>query len=410
LNLSPLDLRSGLGREVLGEVSETTSPPLVALAWQLTRVFSITSPFAPGFRCIGGTVTLHNDEASASGTTEQRATGNGETLHAALVSCLGEAADHLSQFERPSDVDTAASGPDLFAAGWIAQAISNAGKTKAMDWIQAREAVAGHPVLLPADICLRRQHRLRAIEPAGALSSGVSAGPTFEAAAARAVLELCERDAAALWWLGGRPPWNFPAGHPAEETGCALLERLRQGETSRRSLLLDITTDLAVPAVAAVSVDRDGRGMACGLAARQGWEEAARAAILEMCQMELAAPVALVKRAELGEMRLNETDRRHLRRAAFSAADCDLLRPRESSHLSRPLPPPDFEGLIGWLRDHAIRVFLVDLTRQDISVPVVRAVSPDLQPFSSSVSTERYASLVYRTGGGNGATLGTPLL
>ncbi len=334
-------------------------------------------------------------------------------MHAALVSCLGEAADHLSQFERPNDVDTAGAndrGSALPAAGWISQAISSADKTKTLDWIGARDAIAGHRVLLPADICIRRQQRRRAIEPVGALSSGVAAGPSFETAAARAVLELCERDAAALWWLGGRPPKSFPVGHPAGETGSALLERLRQGETSRRSLLLDITTDLAVPAVAAVSVDRDGRGMACGLAARQRWEEAARAAVLEMCQMELAAPVAAAKRAELGEMRLNEADRRHLRRAAFSAADCDLLDPRESSPLAQPLPSPDFEGLIDWLRARGIRVFLVDLTRQDIGVPVVRAVSPDLQPFSPDVSTERCISLVSRTGGGGGATLGTPLL
>jgi ribosomal protein S12 methylthiotransferase accessory factor len=339
-------------------------------------------------------------------------TGNGETLHAALISCLGEAADHLSQFERPSDVNTAANGRglDLVAEGWIAQAISNADKTKTMDWVLALDVVDRHPVLLPADICLRRQHQRRAIEPTWALSSGVAAGPSFAAAAARAVLELCERDAAALWWLGGRLPTSFPAGHPASETGVALLARLRQGETSRQSLLLDITSDLAVPTVAAVSYDRDSRGMACGLAARLAWEEATQAAVLEMCQMELAAPVAMAKRAELGEMRLNETDRGHLRRAVFSAADCDLLRPRESSDLSQRLPAPGLEGLVDWLGTRGIQIFLVDLTRQDIGVPVVRAVSPDLQPFSSDVSTERYASLISATGGGDGATLGTPLL
>lgn len=413
MNLSPLDLRSDLGREVLSKASETASPHLAALARRLTRVFSITSPFAPGFQCVGGTTALQDGQARVSDPTELSVTGNGETLHTALVSCLGEVADHLSQFERLNDVcatGTVGSGLALLAEGWIAQAISYADKAKPLDWIQARDAMAGHLVLLPADICLRRQHQQRAIEPTWALSSGVAAGPSFETAAARAVLELCERDAAALWWLGGRPPTSFPAGHPADETGSALLELLRQGETSRRSLLLDITTDLAVPVVAAVSVDRDGRGMACGLAARQGWEDAARAAILEMCQMELAAPVATAKRIEVGEMRLNETDRRHLRRAAFSAADCDLLRPRESSQLSQPLPGPDFQGLIGWLRDRGIKVFLVDLTRQDIGVPVMRAVSPDLQPFSSHVSTERYVSLVSQTGGGDGATLGTPLL
>ena len=48
--------------------------------------------------------------------------------------------------------------------------------------------------------------------------------------------------------------------------------------------------------------------------------------ILEMCQMEMAVLVVEAKRAESGEAGLNEIDRRHLRRAAFAAADCDLLR------------------------------------------------------------------------------------
>ena len=333
-------------------------------------------------------------------------------MHAALISCLGEVADHISQFERPGDVNVAVSGssPSLIVAGWIAQAISKSDKAKTMVWTLAQDAITGHPVLLPADICLRRERQRRAIEPTWALSSGVAAGPSFAAAAARAVLELCERDAAALWWLGGSPPKSFPTGHPASETGIALLERLRQGEPSRQSVLLDITADLGVPTVAAVSYDRDGRGMACGLAARPLWEEAAQAAVLEMCQMELAAPVAMAKRTELGEMRLNETDRRHLRRAAFNAGECDLLRPRESTSLSQLLPAADLPGLIDWLGTHGIRIFLVDLTRQDIVVPVVRAISPDLQPFSPDVSTERYASLVSRTGGGARATLDTPLL
>lgn len=412
MKISPLDLRSELGLEILGKVSETASPALAALASRLSRAFSIASPFAPGFRCIGGTIALHDDEAPATDATELSVTGSGEVLLAALTSCLGEAADQLSQFERSNDVDAGVkgSGGALLAEGWIAQAVSGADRSKVLDWIHARDALTGHPALLPADICLRRPHQLRAIEPTWALSSGVAAGPSFEAAATRAILELCERDAAALWWLGGNPPKSFPAGHPADEIGRALLKRLRQGETSRRSLLLDITTDLAVPAVAAVSLDHDGQGMACGLAARQRWEEAVRAAILEMCQMELAAPVAAAKRIELGEMRLNETDRRHFRRAAFRAADCDLLHPRAHSQPAQPIPPPDFKRLIDSLADRGVKVSLVDLTRTDIGVAVVRAVSPDLQPFSAKVSTERYAALVARTGGGSSATLGTPLL
>jgi ribosomal protein S12 methylthiotransferase accessory factor YcaO len=158
-------------------------------------------------------------------------------------------------------------------------------------------------------------------------------------------------------------------------------------------MLLDITTDNGVPVVAAVSLDRDGRGMACGLSSRLTASDAAKAAVLEMCQMEMAAPIAEAKRAESGDAALNEADRRHLRRAKFAAADCALLHPRVMSPHAASLPAATagLNGLAGHLRNHGIRLFLVDHTRQDVGVAVARAVSPDLQPFSAAVSTMRFS-------------------
>ena len=124
----------------------------------------------------------------------------------------------------------------------------------AIDWIRASDASTGDRVLLPADLCLRRSPARQTIEPVGALSSGAAAGPSFEAAAIRAILELCERDAAAMWWLGGCRPKRFPLEHPATKVSAELMTRLRQNETARRTILLDITTDTAVPAVAVATV------------------------------------------------------------------------------------------------------------------------------------------------------------
>ncbi len=396
----------------MGSISHRTSRELIAVAERLARVFAIGSPFAPGFHCIGGDLILDDDAAAACGMPRLSVTGNGETLEAALISCLGETVDHLSQFERPGDAKAAPAdgAPDVIASGWIAAAIS--GKGKAVDWVEARAASTRRPALLPADICLRRPPAKRVIEPIGPLSSGVAAGPTFEAAALRAVLELCERDAAALWWLGGRRPRRFPLEHSANQAGTGLIERLRGGETTRSTLLLDITSDVEVPTVAAVSLDADGRGMACGMAARQGWQAAVQAAILEMCQMEMAVVVVEAKRAESGEASLNEIDRRHLRRAAFAAADCDLLRPCGISPCGGVGTTDDgsLDALIGPLAARGVDIFLVDLTRPELNVPVARAVSPQLQPFASTIATERYVRIVSETGGGDAATLGTPLL
>jgi ribosomal protein S12 methylthiotransferase accessory factor len=409
MNLTPLDLYSPSDGKLLDSIASLASAELVAVAERLTRVFSIASPFAPGLHCIGAEIAID----AASSATRLSVAGNGETLAAALVSCLGEAAEFLSQFERPGDIEAGIAGSDRtkFAAdGWIAEAMSRADRT--IDWINAFDASTGDIALLPADLCLRRPPTRRAIEPVVALSSGAAAGPSFETAALRAVLELCERDAAAMWWLGGCRPKRFALEHPTIKAGAELIERLRQGEAARRTLLLDITTDNGIPVVAAVSVDHDGRGMACGLSSRLTASDAARAAVLEMCQMEMAAPIAEAKRAEGGDALLNDADRRHLRRAEFATADCELLHPRDMSRHATSGPPAalGLKGMIGHLRDRGIRLFLVDHTRQDIGVAVARAVSPDLQPFSAAVSTKRFAQTRRDNEGSDIAGYETPLL
>ena len=413
MNLTPLDLCSPSDGKLLDSIASLASAELVAVAERLTRVFSIASPFAPGLHCIGAEIAIDADPTAASNATRLSVAGNGETLAAALVSCLGEAAEFLSQFERPGDIEAGIAGSDRtkFAAdGWIAEAMSRADRT--IDWINASDASTGDIALLPADLCLRRPPTRRAIEPVVALSSGAAAGPSFETAALRAVLELCERDAAAMWWLGGCRPKRFALEHPTIKAGAELIERLRQGEAARRTLLLDITTDNGIPVVAAVSVDDDGRGMACGLSSRLTASDAARAAVLEMCQMEMAAPIAEAKRAEGGDALLNDADRRHLRRAEFATADCELLHPRDMSRHATSGPPAalGLKGMIGHLRDRGIRLFLVDHTRQDVGVAVARAVSPDLQPFSAAVSTKRFAQTRRDNEGSDIAGYETPLL
>ena len=394
MHLAVLDLDSPPGCKLLDRVAGLASAELVAIAGRLTRLFTIASPFAPGFHCIGGEIAIAPDPAATTATVVRLSvTGNGETLEAALVSCLGEAAEYLSQFERPGDIAAAVAANDqanFVSDGWIGQATSNA--DRAIDCVHAFDAATGEAMRLPADFCLRRPQERMAIEPVTALSSGAAAGPSFEAAALRAVLELCERDAAAMWWLGGCRPKRFALEHPATKSSAELIARLRQGETARRTMLFDITTDLGIPAVAAVSVDCDGKGMACGLSSRLTVSDAARAAVLEMCQMEMSAPMAEAKRAERGDAALNAADRRHLRRAAFAAADCALLQPAAVSLNAVSLPAADLKGFVAQLGSRGIRLFLVDHTRHDVGVAVARAVSPDLQPFSAIVSTKRFSN------------------
>ena len=109
----------------------------------------------------------------------------------------------------------------------------------------------------------------------------------------------------------------------------SLLQQLRAGaSSSRRSWLLDITTDIGIPCIAALSCRPDGRGLAFGLASRLTLQAAARSAIFELCQIELAYAVIEAKRSERGEAALNAKDRVHVQRAmAIDADQCALLRP-----------------------------------------------------------------------------------
>jgi ribosomal protein S12 methylthiotransferase accessory factor len=162
-------------------------------------------------------------------------------------------------------------------------------------------------------------------------------------------------------------------------------------------------------------VDAEGKGLACGFAARLTLEAAARAAILEMGQMELALLVALAKREERGDAALNAVDRRHLDRARRIAADrCALLHPLGAP--GRPDLPPcsnageELEALLAQLARHGIEAALVDLGRPELGIAVVSAVAPHLQPLPSDMRTTRLQQAIEATGGGERWTEAVTLL
>lgn len=120
-------------------------------------------------------------------------------------------------------------------------------------------------------------------------STGCAAGPDRETALATALRECVERDAVALWWHGGRPGAALPL-----EVIDAQQPRLYWWlhQRTRRTLLLDLTSDIGLPVVVAVSADADGRVVATGTAARPLIADAALAAVTEMVQTEVGIELA----------------------------------------------------------------------------------------------------------------------
>ncbi|MGL4241186.1 MAG: YcaO-like family protein, partial [Beijerinckiaceae bacterium] len=120
-------------------------------------------------------------------------------------------------------------------------------------------------------------------------------------------------------------------------------------------------------------------------------DEAATAAILEMAQMEIGTGLAKLKLRERGPEGLSASDRRHLERSLADPASALQLRPAAAS-LPPTLDAADAHSLIGHLETMSVPVYAVDLSRSDIGVPVMRALSPNLQPFSLDATCQRFVA------------------
>jgi ribosomal protein S12 methylthiotransferase accessory factor len=370
-------------------------------AARMSRIFELGSPDAPGFACIGGTA-----DPAAYGLANypvSNVSGRGLALHAAFTSCVGESVEYLSQLEWGEEAFRTVEPAERDKR--LGQFSNRLAPARSDDWMPARSLTTGQAALLPADLCIRR---VGGETPRG-FGSGCAAGETLEHAASSALLELVERDAVALWWIGGRRGAAI-AQEALEAWGViALLEGLRKGAApGRATWLLDITTDLAIPCVAAMSADETGGGLVCGFSARSTLAAAARAAILELCQMEMARRLVLVKLEHGGESALAETDRRHLRRmTGIDVAQCALLFPA-SPPLEHSTVTPD--ELVRRLARHGIECLLVDLTRQAIAVPVVRTFAPGLQGMPPVSITDRLRQVMETTGGAQHYTGGIEIL
>ena len=419
---------------------------LLRAAASFQRLFQLDSEAAPGLVFFG---------AELATPSPLSASGVGLTFRAGFEGCVGEGIELSSQFSEINanlTLDPPPGGarwdPCCFQAGHSPIGHSHLGQSHQghspighshldhsllgvpadtpTDWCLAHRLSDGSAVHVPTDLVVRRGDQRKLLAPYP-LSIGCAAGRSLAAATLHGLLESIERDAAALWWRGGRRARLLPFDYPVMAHASLVLAAVRQDQRRRRTWLLDITSDLGVPCVAAVSVDPDGFGFACGVAARMTLWAASQAAIQEMCQMELARTVVAAKRRERGEAGLNPLDMAHVRRArVVDAGRCLLLHP-----LPPIAPASDKDPLPGWdappeapARDPASAVralvrrldarglatAMVDLTRPEFGVPVVRVLCPGLEKEPSTQMGPRLHAAIAETGGGAVHTHDVPLM
>ncbi|MEU7929930.1 TOMM precursor leader peptide-binding protein [Micromonospora echinofusca] len=167
-------------------------------------------------------------------------------------------------------------------------------------WVWAYDLVAARPVLVPEHAAYYGVARAGAARFLRESSSGCAVGGCLEEAVLHACLETIERDAFLLTWYAGRTPTALALPPDADPLTRRIVDRI--AARGYRLHLLDVTSDIGVPAIWALAVtDRAGRGATFSAAgAHPDPRRAAAAAILEVgVNVAVAAKVARPPRDRL---------------------------------------------------------------------------------------------------------------
>jgi ribosomal protein S12 methylthiotransferase accessory factor len=243
-----------------------------------------------------------------------------------------------------------------------------------IEWTPVRSLTDGTIRYAPVAYCYYGYRAAPAEACCRADSNGCAAGNNLEEAALQGFLELVERDAVAIWWYNElvRPSVDLATfGHPY----CH--EMLEDYDRAGRSLVVfDLTTDLGIPVFAAVSESETParQGPLLGFGAHLDAQTALARALTELNQWR--AGVALGGVAAW----LSDADGR----------PGDFLREKLSTRMRRKADfvAPRFRDIRDALRicvEKASRLgletFILDQTREDVGLAVVRVIVPGLRHF-----------------------------
>lgn len=207
-------------------------------------------------------------------------------------------------------------------------------------------------------------------------SNGTAAGNTIAEAILQGFFELVERDAVAIWWYHRLPRPGLDLSALAQPHVRALVEHY--DGLGRRLDLVDLTTDFGVKVVAAISRDhRTGRRCTFGFGAHFDVEIAAARAVTEANQF---LPAALARTlpdrygalANQPFLNPSPTARRRV-----------MARPaRAERHADRTTDlADDIRRAVAAARDAGLELLVVDQTRPDVGLPVVKVIMPGMRPF-----------------------------
>ncbi|MDD1724505.1 MAG: YcaO-related McrA-glycine thioamidation protein [Methanospirillum sp.] len=245
----------------------------------------------------------------------------------------------------------------------------------AYDLIREREVwVPAHAVFHPVPRIMGRLFRTS--------TNGIASGNTYEEAIYHALCELIERDAWSLVEAANNAgPVIADITHPLS---CSLLRKFR--DAGIEVLIRDITSDLGIPTVAAISDDiqlRDPTLLCIGMGSHLCPEIALLRALTEVAQSR-ATQIHGAREdtrethflTKIGYERTKRLNKKWFQDDQ-SVVLSDLPSYRSDDFLD------DITMILNTLKDAGMdQVLVADLTRPEIGIPVVRVIVPGLEHYA----------------------------
>ncbi|MBD2345137.1 YcaO-like family protein [Anabaena subtropica FACHB-260] len=261
-------------------------------------------------------------------------------------------------------------------------------------WISALALASNQKVLVPA--CLvyldwESDQPGDFILPAS--SNGMASGPSLEFAAYSGLCELIERDAFIITWLNRLPAPRIYFDHrPGIETEFAR----HYARFDIELVAFDLTTDIQVPVVMAMIIDRSGKSpaVATGLGCHLDGSTALRKAIFEVCQSRFGDINRMAGGAGANLHKYDDVKYLDDHSAFFYTTDrlgeLDFLFAHDQCLKAEDLPTytsqvetEKLQSVITKLRSVGSESYLVEMTTPDIAslgFRVVRTLASELIP------------------------------
>jgi oxazoline/thiazoline synthase len=256
-------------------------------------------------------------------------------------------------------------------------------ETAVTDWTPVWSLTDAQPRYLPTAYCFYGYHLRYNVTTMRPDSNGCAAGNSKEEAILQGFLELVERDGVALWWYSRMkmPYVNLTSFKDPYITAL----QLHYDNQGRELWVLDLTSDLGIPIFAALSCRKsDAAQIMMGFGAHLDAHIGVLRALTELNQMLPAVQSGMAR----SETALDKEVLRWWQTA--TVAEHGYLVGDETAVARQASDYPtlhttdilaDILNCVSLLKQHGMEMLLLDQTRPDTPLHVVKVIVPGLRHF-----------------------------